>query len=283
MMPITSRAQGALQAAACGSQLGHDESTRFNSPFADDASVVRRRRQTSTCENAVMRPEEALAQRIIEAVEVGARMVYREDQSIRIHDFDLHHASGSLAAVEVTSVNDGVVRATYTAIDRCRHIPRKLCSKDWRIHPAPNVRHKRLVRDADIYLARIEAEGIEEFFGPRDAADSPSVAAILRDLRVMGGSVFPWQEPGIGIALPVTGGAVGVSLIDAAVEEIASKPDNVEKLVGSGAAERHLAIYVHDSATTALMALRDFSPPSDAPDLPGEVYGRVGLLRELWN
>lgn len=36
-----------------------------------------------------MKPAEALAKRIIEGVEVGGRMIYREDQSVRTHDFDL--------------------------------------------------------------------------------------------------------------------------------------------------------------------------------------------------
>lgn len=68
----------------------------------------------------MMKPAEALAKRIIEVVEAGARMVYRADQSIRTHDFDLHRAAGVAAAVEVASVNDGVVKATHAAIDRCR-------------------------------------------------------------------------------------------------------------------------------------------------------------------
>lgn len=37
-----------------------------------------------------MKPAEALAKPIIEGVAVGERMIYREDQSVRTHDFDLH-------------------------------------------------------------------------------------------------------------------------------------------------------------------------------------------------
>lgn len=51
-----------------------------------------------------LKATEALAKRIIEGVEVGGRMVYREDQSVRTHDFDLHRTAGILAAVEVSSL-----------------------------------------------------------------------------------------------------------------------------------------------------------------------------------
>jgi hypothetical protein len=90
-----------------------------------------------------MRPSEAIAKRIIESVETGARMIYREDQSIRTHDFDLHGAAGTVAAVEVTSVTHGVVKATYAPIDRLRNP----CAKDWHIHPAADASIKRISRD----------------------------------------------------------------------------------------------------------------------------------------
>lgn len=217
-----------------------------------------------------MRPEEALAKRIIEGIEVGARMIYREDQSVRTHDFDLRRTEGAVAAVEVTSITDGVVRATRAAIDRCRRIPRRLCAKDWRIHPSPDAKIKRIAERADAYLAQIEADGIDEFFGPRDASDAASVAAIWRELRVQSGRVFPWKQPGIGIALPVTGGAYGPGLVLTAVDSVAFASDNREKLANSGAAERHLAVYVDRSATSVLIALRDFQPPTELPDLPAE-------------
>jgi hypothetical protein len=102
-----------------------------------------------------MKPAEALAKRIIEGVDIGGRMMYREDQSVRTHDFDLHRQTRSVAAVEVTSITDGTVKATFAAIDRCRHIPRTLCAKDWRVHPATDVVIKRIAENADTYLARV--------------------------------------------------------------------------------------------------------------------------------
>jgi hypothetical protein len=83
-----------------------------------------------------MKPAEALAQRIIEGVEAGARMISREDQSVRTHDFDLHVPAGAVAAVEVMSITDGIVKATFAAVDRHRRVPKRLCAKDWRVYPA---------------------------------------------------------------------------------------------------------------------------------------------------
>lgn len=218
-----------------------------------------------------MKPPEALAKRIIESIEVGERLVYREDQSVRTHDFDLHRNAGTVAAVEVTSITDGTVKATFAAVDRYRRIPRRQCTKDWRIHPAADANIKRIAQKADAYLADIEATGVERFFSSSHASSSSPVAAIWRDLRIQGGAVLPRREPEIVIALPVTGGAYGESLVLAATETVAWTSDNLEKLAMSGAIERHLAIYVDPSATSVLIGLRDFKPPSDLAELPTEV------------
>lgn len=55
------------------------------------------------------------------------------------------------------------------------------------------------------------------------------------------------------------------------MDSVASASDNREKLANSGAAERHLAVYVDHSATSVLMGLRDFRPPAELPDLPAEI------------
>jgi len=65
------------------------------------------------------------------------------------------------------------------------------------------------------------------------------------------------------------------------MKTVASTDDNLEKLAMSGATERLLAIYVDRSATSVLMALRDFEPPFEAPDLPAEVTD-VWLFSETY-
>lgn len=64
----------------------------------------------------MLKPSEALAKRVVEGLEEGARMVFRQDQSSRTHDFDLYRGQGTVAAVEVSSVTDGAGRATDAAI-----------------------------------------------------------------------------------------------------------------------------------------------------------------------
>lgn len=174
-----------------------------------------------------MKLSEALAQQLIEEV-TGGRMVFRPDQHESIHDFDLHRDGLPVAAVEVTSAADGQIRSTYAAISKRRFIPRHLCKKDWRVHPAPDANIAAIAKRADELLAEVEAVGIDSFLGPRNS-DVPCVQTLSRELRVMGASVIAWQRPGIGIALPVTGGAYGPSLVLDAVADLASRSDNRQK------------------------------------------------------
>jgi len=95
-----------------------------------------------------------------------------------------------------------------------------------------------------------------------------SVQAIWRDLRIVSGRVCSWESPVSAVRLPIAGGAYGSNLVLAATDTVASASDNREKLAKSGALERHLAAYVDRSATSILIVLRDFDPPSEPPDLP---------------
>jgi hypothetical protein len=65
------------------------------------------------------------------------------------------------------------------------------------------------------------------------------------------------------------------------MQKVASASDNLEKLANSGAAERHLAIYVDHSATSVLMEVRDFEPPAEVPGLPAEITD-VWLFSETY-
>ena len=220
---------------------------------------------------------ESIAQQLVEAVVVGSRMEYRVDQSGGQHDFHLHNPDGSLAAVEVTSSVDQVLEQTYARLRNTRNggatVKTKLCKKDWMVHPALVADPRRLRSSVDRYLADIEAEGIDRFWGPTDV-NSPSVERIYRDLAVISGSVFPhWKEPGqIGIALPSRGGAFkkAGAAVEAGEKE-AFKDDNRKKLGASGATERHLVVYVFLTNYEPWCALVDCDPPAEPPRLPPEV------------
>ena len=150
---------------------------------------------------------EILAQRLIESVLVGSRMVYRAYQSQGQHDFELHYSDGRVSAVEVTSSVDAQTERTDAAILDKRKggafVKTKLCNKDWYIHPVAGANINKIRSKVDEYLAVIESAGIEKFFFFFfSAADHPSVERIYADLGVVSGTVFPhWKEPGyIGIA-----------------------------------------------------------------------------------
>jgi hypothetical protein len=215
-----------------------------------------------------IRPSESLAQQIIEAVDAGSHLVYREDQSQRMHDFDVFIDQARTGAVEVTSIADETSLSLHAAIDRHRFVPRTLCKEDWRIHLEPTAKIKKIKKKVDAYLAAIEGAGLSRFVGPRDASRIPAVASIWRDLHVHAGSVFSWKTPGIGIALPIGGGAYGPA---AALTAVRTVEDNREKLANSGALEHHLAVYVDHSAPTVRIALQEHEPPAQFLELPTEI------------
>ena len=125
-------------------------------------------------------------------------------------------------------------------------------------------------KDAGRYLAAIESDGIETFWGPTDGRSS--VEPIYRNLRVISGSAKPWIKPGhILISPPITGGAYGGTrtVIEAAERE-ALKSDNRRKLGVAGGTERHLAVYVPLNSWPWL-ALVERDPPPVLPKLPPEI------------
>ena len=95
-----------------------------------------------------MNHAETLAQRIVETIIEGSRMVYRPDQSRSIHDFDLHYADGRVCAVEVTaSVDEAGERTNAAILDSKKGgsaIKTKLCKKDWRVCPGPDASINRI-------------------------------------------------------------------------------------------------------------------------------------------
>lgn len=219
---------------------------------------------------------ESVAQRLFEALLVGSRMTYRQDQSRGQHDFDLCLPDGTSSAVEVTSSVDQRTEETHASILNKRKggpmVKGRLCKHGWYVHPAPTANVNLIRSKVDEYLAAIEAAGIEKFYGPTDWRN-PSVERIYRDLHVVSGSVFPhWKEPGqIGIALPGGGGALSASAAIEAAEREAIKTDIRRKLGAAGTSIRHLAIYIFVTNYLPWCALVDCDPPPEVPHLPTEI------------
>jgi hypothetical protein len=203
-------------------------------------------------------------------------MDFNVNQSQSVPDFQLRYPNGKIVAAEVTACVDQKGEETFAAIKNPKKggiwIKTSLCTKNWRIHPATDARINAIRKNADAYLAAVEAEGVERFFSSRDWSRYPSVERIYKDLGVLAGSVIEWQQPGhISIALPVVGGAMGASLVLDAVKVESFKMDNRAKLGNSGTDERHLLMYMAHGNYIARSAFQDFEPPTVLPDLPPEI------------
>jgi hypothetical protein len=171
--------------------------------------------------------------------------------------------------VEVTVSLDEAVKHTNSRIQKAgQAVETKLCKKDWWIQTEPGADVREIRSKADAYLAAIEADNIERFFGPIDWRN-PSVGRIFRDLRVYSGSVLRWKDPGhIRIDLLGGGGRVSANTtVEAALRE-AYKADNPAKLAAANTNQRHLVIYVDPTNYLPWKALLDSGPPSESPKLP---------------
>ena len=214
---------------------------------------------------------ETVASCLIEAVLVGTRMKKIRPERLRTHDFDLLDPNGHIiAAVEVTVSLDKTVKETIIPIRNGGPVKTKLCKKDWWIQAEPGADIREIRRNADKYLADVEAAGIERFLGPVDWR-KPTVERIFRDLRVYSGSaVVHWKDPGhIWIDLPGAGGRVAASNVVEAVMREA--PNNLKKLAAANTDQRHLVVYLDPANYLPWKSLVDSDPPSESPHLPTEI------------
>jgi hypothetical protein len=176
-----------------------------------------------------------------------------------------------MSAVEVTVSLDEAVKHTQMRIRKGGLLKTELCRNTWWIQTVPGADIRRIRREADPYLAELEAHKVERFFAPIDWRAS-CVGRIFRDLRVSSGSVISRKGPGIFVDLGPRGGRVDVRVpIEAALRE-ARKPDNPRKLGATNADKRHLVVYVDPSSNyLAWKSLLDCVPPPGAPQLPVEI------------
>lgn len=215
---------------------------------------------------------EATAKAIVEAMMVGARLEYRQHQSAGQYDFDLQKPDGSVVPLEVTASVDRNLVETMAALESQGYLaPRRLCSRDWVVHPTATADIRKIHRRVDQALAAVEAEGLERFFAAIDAADSPAVRALYSIGIEMGGP-FPMKKPGIFIATPSgDGGLVTHESVQVAIAKELQRPDNRRKLGGAGKNERHLFVLIGMQNFLPWIGLTDCAPPTEPPNLPEEI------------
>lgn len=221
---------------------------------------------------------ELISKTIIESFRPGCEMKYNADQSNGEHDFVLLCGNGAIAAVEVTMSTSQLMRETHARISDpskgAQFVEATLCKKGWCVDPIEGADIRKIRGSVDAYLAPIEAAGVEGFFMPTDAAESPAIWAIFCDLGIESGFVSKWKPPEnrICINFPSDGGKVEMRVaIDAILRE-ANKPDNTRKLANAGPnLERHLFIYVDPLNYLPWKVLIDTSPVDEIAVLPDEI------------
>jgi hypothetical protein len=213
---------------------------------------------------------ERAAKAIVEEL-TGGMMVFRNEQSRGWHDFDLEYPHGEQVPVEVTSSVDVEKVEAYAAIrKRGSCVQRHKCRDNWLVHPLPDANIRRIRNEVDRYLAAIEVDHLTSFHTYAHAYEYPSVAAILRDLRVESGAVV--RTEGIQIGYPGSGGAIGAETAAQAITLEAMKQDNRQKLGRTGARERHLFVYIDATNFLPWAGLREFDPSVlKPPSLPDEI------------
>jgi hypothetical protein len=239
-----------------------------------------------------VRPSEAIAKLVLEAVLPGAKMAFRSEQSHGEWDFDLRYANGTVAAVEVTaSVDQDQARMSARIRDKRKggsSIAATKCKKSWMIFPTKDADINIIRAEADEYLSALEQAQVQSFsfleaFTFRSYREAgierflpfqvpQCVEDICFNLKIMSGSaISDTTASQILIQHSVRGGAVRASVATDAGEREASKDDNRRKLGAAGTGERHLVVYIDVMNGLPWTALTDFTPPSSCPVLPPEI------------
>lgn len=267
--------------------------------FSEDCSGIHSEQtfQVSTFGNSPMNDSEAIAKRVLEAILPGARLEYKPVQSNGEYDFHLRYADGTVAAVEVTAAVDKDLLDTVAARHGKRAggpvIQAVFCKKSWVIHAAKGPSFPGIRKNADQFLAKLEGEGINgfDYFDQWKPGCSQTVRELCCQLGVTEGYVLSSAgEPMIKVECPIEGRVVGASLAIEAVEKVAWKPDNRQKLGAAKTNERHFVVYMGPGLGQPGIPLAGFSLPPALPkhstDCPAPgCYGEAGgcIPQEITN
>ncbi|RYP84333.1 hypothetical protein EKO23_15960 [Nocardioides guangzhouensis] len=189
-------------------------------------------------------------------------------------DFDLVDDQGSvLTAVEVTSVQLPLARATRAQMERIRHQDVGL-QTSWMVAIHEEADLAASLAQVVSLLNKLESHGISAFGAPFEAVTGRAVDAVdeLRRLRIAQGRAMPDSVPPRLFPSGYGSGSIDPANLTAAVEAEIEKPDNRRKLgEAPTGAERHMFVWLHDSHWYVSSLLRDGWGLPPAPALPSEV------------
>jgi hypothetical protein len=230
---------------------------------------------------------EKVAQKVIERIFTGSKMIFREKQHESLPDFDLHYPNGVIAVVEVTESVDEDWLATYAAVakgwtksakaSKSKYPVRAVkCQKSWAVYVNAKVNLKNLFPRVDEHLAALETLGCRQFPPEREPEDWEAVLDIYDKPDQLGVDFASVVEPVspypiIGVLSPGRGGSVSPDKFWRAIEVEAKKGDNIQKLSKFLDRERHLFIYFDSRNILPWRVLVTQKPQLDIPFIPAEI------------
>jgi hypothetical protein len=207
------------------------------------------------------------------------------------YDFTVELSDGRLIALEITTPEDGAVRALTKAALARRWPAPGLAGSWWLAVPTasqPSI--KRIAKHAPQSLAELELHEVNQVDTHSPLIDQTNTQAVIdasRRLFALGVSraTALREEDDAQIMFSVTGGASGDSeQINALVEEHSGY--NIDKLArATNVVERHLFISIPLSQSGAELAMATLPPPSAPPALPNNldvVWVANWNERRLW-
>jgi hypothetical protein len=195
------------------------------------------------------------------------------------HDLDIALPSGSVIAVEVTSARESKLLSIYaTAFGKRWEAPS--LSAHWQVafESGKPLDVPRLAAGVVPHLELLEKRGVTEAgtltSGAWRSAGDDVVSAFQQITELGATYVRRWNEPASGetpLLLFSGHGGVGGNpeQVNALVEERAGA--KAEKLLASGADERHLFVWIDSSYSDAELGMATMPPPDASPSLPAGI------------
>jgi hypothetical protein len=226
-------------------------------------------------------PDEETAGKIV-AQQVGGVPVARDVPGAAdgIHDLDIELSDGRRIPLEVTSAGDEALESLRReALERVWEAP-ALEHHWWIGLPMDGrVRMRTLMSKIIPHLEVLDRHEVNEIGGalrtklPADLDDEAADAAkAVLALGVRRATRIDPPKPGEAArVLASLGGGVSSNfgLMNALVAECAQK--KVNKLAAATGAERHLFVWIRNSASDAELAIATLPPPAITPVLPAEI------------
>jgi hypothetical protein len=170
------------------------------------------------------------------------------------HDYEIVLNDGQILAVEVTGGVDGAMLNTVSAAHTYPLDPAGLRLR-WDVNLAKkNPKYRKLSKKLPAILIEYEGKGQHWCCAEEDVR-----------LGSLGIASVQAEDDGSGICLSYTGTGYWLNSTDVVdiVADHGTRTDNVHKLSCADVDERHLAMWIHVSASEAYTAINGFLPDQD--------------------